>query len=1100
MLRTALTGQLIASLLMLFGIGTVQASTGAYIETTVHYEYDEYGNIISIHDEGNSDDAGDDIHAEIHYSSDNAACENRYVVGNATTIKVFDAGSKLKRHREGTIDCIDTGYSANNGKVTVLKQYLKNGNTTHTLGYDDYGNLASVVGQQTDTGSSGNQQVSVSIDYDESVNTYPKSVTDHFGLSTSNTYDYAFGKQLSQTDTNGNTIRYSYDAFGRMASVTGPYQQGGAQATIAFEYRPEERPAYALTRHYDRFRDASGTDTIDTALFTDGLKRVLQTQKDAGLYEGGSVEDGIIISGRVKFDGLGRTVAQFYPGQASGGSGVKTGASFYTDFNRVESEANSLSEYDVADRSTKVTLANGSSTEMHYALAEQPSAANGIGGGLRFVTTVTDAEGNRRISYKDVRDLITTVREYVKDEEGNNQPIDTHYVYDGLKQITDVYDAKSHHTSVSYDLLGRRTAIDNPDTGKVEYAYNLNGDLRHKLTANLRKANATLTQGAIEYIYDHDRLVNIRYPNAPANDSQNGTPPDPIDVTYTYGENTPENAEAGRVGRIIRVDHQSGYEERWYGKLGEMVQERKWVQIPGDLWHSGQKHNQGTTQPEEYEVFTTQYQYDTFGRLQNMVFPDGERLTYRYNAGGLPQSVHGTYKRNPYPYVELIGYDKYEQRVRIELGNGAKTDYSYDPKLRRLATLQTQSNNYRFQNLGYSYDKVGNILGLKNDVAPPSTGMGGYVEQTFDYDGLYRLTSASGRFQGDTESTERYTLAMSYDTIHNITRKNQRHWVDALEESNGSKHGTTYDWHYAYNGNQPHAPTHIGELATSGDIIGRTFSYDANGNQEGWTNDKNANRRTIEWDDENRIQSIDDKGEYSQYSYDDAGQRVIKQSRQNLTVYVNQYFTERNGSVGSKHIFVGNSRLLTKVTGGTRFIRSYDGVTGAKTPPGQAKQPQDKTNNGKANGKSQEKSNNGKHLGQQKNADKANNGKGKGNTNTKSAAQGRANAVGGRTQGAANNADGTKRHGVNGLAHRSDRANEVAQNTCKNKHLREQYCDENGNAIVDAGTATDGTGGTTTTTGETFMEEIVSLGSNGEQLFYYHSDHLGSTGYVTREK
>ena len=74
---------------------------------------------------------------------------------------------------------------------------------------------------------------------------------------------------------------------------TGPYQAGTGKATIAFEYHPEGRAAqgcasaagagcagaapYAITRHNDRYR--SKTDTIDTVLITDGLKRVLQTKK-----------------------------------------------------------------------------------------------------------------------------------------------------------------------------------------------------------------------------------------------------------------------------------------------------------------------------------------------------------------------------------------------------------------------------------------------------------------------------------------------------------------------------------------------------------------------------------------------------------------------------------------------------------------------------------------------------------------------------------------------------------------------------------------------------------------------------------------------------
>jgi len=270
-------------------------------------------------------------------------------------------------------------------------------------------------------------------------------------------------------------------------------------------------------------------------------------------------------------------------------------------------------------------------------------------------------------------------------------------------------------------------------------------------------------------------------------------------------------------------------------------------------------------------------------------------------------------------------------------------------------------------------------------------------------------------------------------------------------------------------------------------IVGRTFSFDASGNQLGWTNDKNATYRAITWDDANRVQAIDDKGQDSTYSYDDQGQRVIKQSSQNLTVYVNQYFTERNGSIGTKNIFVGNTRVLSKVTGGTSFIRSYDGVTGAKqTPPPQANG-SSKANNGKAVAKGQ--SDNGKHLGQEKNADKAGNGKGKAN--------GKSQGNSGKRQAKANSpntsngAGGSKTAGVNGIEHRSDRANEVAQNSCKNKHLRDLYCDSNGDGIPDSqeGSGTDTGNGSA----------VVMIGSQGEQLFYYHSDHLGSTGYVTRE-
>ena len=41
------------------------------------------------------------------------------------------------------------------------------------------------------------------------------------------------------------------------------------------------------------------------------------------------------------------------------------------------------------------------------------------------------------------------------------------------------------------------------------------------------------------------------------------------------------------------------------------------------------------------EVWTTRYMYDTWGRLQQMTYPDGEVLTYAYDSGGLVRRARG---------------------------------------------------------------------------------------------------------------------------------------------------------------------------------------------------------------------------------------------------------------------------------------------------------------------------------------------------------------------------------------------------------------------------------------------------------------------------
>jgi hypothetical protein len=60
----------------------------------------------------------------------------------------------------------------------------------------------------------------------------------------------------------------------------------------------------SLARHVDSFRAA--TNRIEMALFTDGLKRVVQTKKDAAVSpQGGTAPtDVMVVSGRVLFDPL----------------------------------------------------------------------------------------------------------------------------------------------------------------------------------------------------------------------------------------------------------------------------------------------------------------------------------------------------------------------------------------------------------------------------------------------------------------------------------------------------------------------------------------------------------------------------------------------------------------------------------------------------------------------------------------------------------------------------------------------------------------------------------------------------------------------------
>src|SRR5215472_13266238 len=221
--------------------------------------------------------------------------------------------------------------------------------------YDGEGKLTSVVGPANLNG----ERYSLAYTYDNVVRIHVESVTDSFNEVSTSTHDFKFAEVTSTTDENGQVLSNTYDTFGRAVTVTGPYEQGTGTTTIDLSYSPSATPPWALTRHVDSFRSA--TDRIETALFTDGLKRVVQTKKDGAVspQAGTAPADVMTVSGRVIFDPFGRTVQQFYPvTEPLGQQGV-----FNPAFDTVPP---TVTTFDILDRTTRVTIPDNTTTASTY--------------------------------------------------------------------------------------------------------------------------------------------------------------------------------------------------------------------------------------------------------------------------------------------------------------------------------------------------------------------------------------------------------------------------------------------------------------------------------------------------------------------------------------------------------------------------------------------------------------------------------------------------------------------------------------------------------------------------------------------------------------
>jgi len=827
------------------GQSTAGKSTG------MTYGYDTKGNVITYTDLGD-EGTEDDLSASITYHN----VASQYIIGTPQSITVKGNGTTYRR-RESTIN-------QTTGEVTQIRQYLAEGEmAVHDMEYDVFGNLKKITRPK----NSKDQRLSFDYVYDDQVYTYTVKVSNSYGYSSEASYDFRFGQVLSSKDLNGNQIQYELDDLGRVVKITGPYEKASGNGyTLKFEYHPEAAVPWAWTKHFD---PASPKNDLETSIFVDGLGRVLQTKKDAAIYQGENTADKeqMVVSGRVLFDAFGRTTKAYYPGaEDKGNTGV-----INLGFDAVTPTA---STYDVLNRTLAVTLPDGATTSTAY------SFENDRNGKKQFSTKTTDANGKQTEQFTDVRGRVSSVKNYT-----SANAVWTSFKYNAINEQIEATDDLNHTTFSAYDNFGRRVSRKHPDAGTTSYTYDLAGNLSQLETANLIKAG-----GAIQYAYNFERLESITYPQSPENN-----------VNYTYGA---AGATDNRAGRIVLQEDATGAQEFFYGPLGEVVKNIRTIVIPqfGD------------------QTYTTAWTYDTWNRLTSMVYADGEQVDYTYNVGGLLLRMDGKKKNATFSYVKQLGYDKFEQRLFLAYGNGTKTTYNYEVDRRRLKTMTAQTAAKRsFMDNVYTYDKVNNILNLKNNAPVPATNlMGGLSEYNYSYDDLYRLTSASGSYKGANDD-EVYNLSMNYNSVGGITQKTQNH----TSKGNVAKK-TTYDNAYTYGTDQPHAPIHIGK---------QTFSYDANGNQTGFTDDVSSQRRNMMWDEENRIRAISDNGAFYHYIYDAAGERVLKGQSTgqrifvngqwragsgqmgNYTVYVNPYLVLK--SVGyTKHFYIEGQRIVSKLGGG----------------------------------------------------------------------------------------------------------------------------------------------------------------------------------------
>ena len=709
--------------------------------TRKRFEYDgANGNLVTTYDDGNPDEPADDRRQVTDYVQ-NAAVN---ILNTVSKTAVYDSqNSKINEKYFYYDSAADINATPQRGSLTKQEDLLASGDPRPAtkISYDSLGNLQTVTDAM--------DRVTTN-EYDPTLKLYLTKVTNALGQKQEFTYDARIAQITQTKDQNNQISRTVYDSLGRAVKVISPLDTDAAPTQAVF-YDDVTVPNRVVT-HVKVDTNAPALSAIDdqphagyltTYAFMDGLGRQIQKRAPA---EAPGMQ---IVSGNVTFDARGQVQDQYIPYVAA----------FRTTYAQPDSSVPHASfTYDAVGRRTRVDMPDGTHSEVIYD---------------DYIKTVIDPNLNQKRYTQDSFGNLIQVEEF---NEG--EIYTTHYEYDPLNRLIRTTDQAGNVTEVSYDLLGRKTGMFDPNMGTWYYEYDQNNNLISQTDAKGQ---------TIYFEYDSlNRLTKKTYPNN-------------THVDYVY-DDCPTDTCGGLVGenypkgKLLKVTDASGVQTFRYDKLGRVIQDRK--------------------EPDDGNDYTFTRIYDPQGRVTSLEYPDGDILNLTFNTAGDAETM--TLVRpdqTTAPIISNVDYNASAQITKIIYGNGVVSDYTYNPQTLRLEHLLTKNQaQVTLQDFGYQFDNAGNVLSI-TDAINTNT-------QSFQYDDLDRLTQATGSYG---------THSFQYDPIGNMTQKHAAalqyndyaHPHAVTRYQNGSE---TIHYQYDANGNMTRrSPSASGSTQVS-EIL--TYDYD----------------------------------------------------------------------------------------------------------------------------------------------------------------------------------------------------------------------------------------------------------------------------------
>ena len=356
-------------------------------------------------------------------------------------------------------------------------------------------------------------------------------------------------------------------------------------------------------------------------------------------------------------------------------------------------------------------------------------------------------------------------------------------VYNAFGQVTRERQNGDARTDVvtTYDVLGRKTSVVDPDSGTWRYGYDANGNLVYQ--------DDPVTGQHVEIEYDGlDRPTRKR--RFDADPAGQGASTVLADLTY--------DAAVCGLGRLSGVTDPSGSTAVLaYDARGNVLRGEKRITFEGVT-----------------KVFATATSFDALGRPKTSLYPypdaDGVETVF------LDYGTHGSLARirsQHGAYLLDLRQDEFGRPTRLEYGNGVVDGLVYGDAARgfRLGQLYTQKPGQPvLRDIRYEdYDEDGNVRAVRDLVNLP--GDPESLTQVATYDDASRVTSAIQCGGGG------YASAFAHDRFGNLLGKDGTGFAYGAGGPHQMSTAGSEDIAYDRNGNMTALPG------------GRTVTYDAEG-------------------------------------------------------------------------------------------------------------------------------------------------------------------------------------------------------------------------------------------------------------------------------